>query len=114
MHVQDEVRIPFSDASEALLLFGPHDAYLKLIEEKSPAQIMTREGELVISGDKPEVDKLTELIGVLLQLIRRGIALSERDISYAMMLVGRGESGPKLSDSGTICRRSRSATSSSE
>ncbi len=72
-------------------MFGPHDAYLKLIEEKSPAQIMTREGELVISGDKPEVDKLTELIGVLLQLIRRGIALSERDISYAMMLVGRGE-----------------------
>jgi len=77
-------------------LFGPHDAYLKLIEEKSPAQIMTREGELVISGDKPEVDKLTELIGVLLQLIRRGIALSERDISYAMMLVGRGEAAQLL------------------
>lgn len=78
------------------MLFGPHDAYLKLIEEKSPARIMTREGELVISGDKPEVDKLTELIGILLQLIRRGIALSERDISYAMMLVGRGEAAQLL------------------
>lgn len=96
MHVQEEVKIPFSDASEALLLFGPHDAYLKLIEEKSNAKIMTREGELVISGDKAEVGKLEELIGILLQLIRRGIALSERDISYAMRLIGRGEGADLL------------------
>jgi phosphate starvation-inducible PhoH-like protein len=86
LHLHDEVRIPFADASEALLLFGPHDAYLTLIEENSSAKIMTREGELVISGDKSEVDKLAELVGILLQLIRRGITLSERDISYAMML----------------------------
>lgn len=96
MHVQEEVKIPFSDASEALLLFGPHDAYLQLIEAKSNAKIMTREGELVISGDKAEVDKLEELIDILLQLIRRGIALSERDISYAMMLIERGEGADLL------------------
>lgn len=96
MHLQDEVRIPFADASEALLLFGPHDAYLTLIEEKSSAKIMTREGELVISGDKPEVDKLAELVGILLQLIRRGIALSERDISYAMMLTNQGDAAQLL------------------
>lgn len=96
MHVQEEVRIPFSDASEALLLFGPHDAYLKLIEEKSAAKVMTREGELVISGEREQVEKLAELIGVLLQLIRRGITLSERDISYAMMLIERGEAAQLL------------------
>lgn len=96
MHVQEEVKIPFSDASEALLLFGPHDAYLQLIEAKSNAKIMTREGELVITGDKAEVEKLAELIDILLQLIRRGIALSERDISYAMMLIERGEGADLL------------------
>ncbi|EST56388.1 phosphate starvation protein PhoH [Brevibacillus panacihumi W25] len=96
MHVQEEVKIPFSDASEALLLFGPHDAYLQLIEAKSNAKISTREGELVISGDKAEVEKLAELIDILLQLIRRGIALSERDISYAMMLIERGEGADLL------------------
>lgn len=77
-------------------MFGPHDAYLTLIEENSSAKIMTREGELVISGDKPEVDKLAELIGILLQLIRRGIALSERDISYAMMLSREGQASQLL------------------
>jgi phosphate starvation-inducible PhoH-like protein len=91
LHVQEEVKIPFTDASEALMLFGPHDAYLKQIEEKTSAKIHTRDGELVISGDKSEVDKLSRLFDVLLQLIRRSITLSERDISYAMQLVEKGE-----------------------
>lgn len=91
MHVQDEVKIPFTDASEALMLFGPHDVYLKQIEEKTSAKIFTRDGELVISGDKSEVEKLSLLFDVLLQLIRRGITLSERDVSYAMQLVDKGE-----------------------
>ncbi|NGQ94114.1 phosphate starvation-inducible protein PhoH [Brevibacillus sp. SYP-B805] len=91
MHVQEEVKIQFADASEALLLFGPHDAYLKQIEEKTTAKIITRGGEMVISGDKEEVDKLTALFEVLLQLIRRGIDLSERDIAYAMQLADKGE-----------------------
>jgi phosphate starvation-inducible protein PhoH and related proteins len=91
LHVQEEVKIPFADASEALMLFGPHDAYLKLIEESTAAKIMTRSGELVISGEKAEVDKLSRLFAVLLQLIRRDIALSERDVSYALQLVERGE-----------------------
>ncbi len=91
MHVQEEVKIQFSDASEALLLFGPHDVYLKQIEEKTTAKIFVRNGELVISGDKSEVDKLTVLFDLLLQLIKREITLSERDITYAMQLVERGE-----------------------
>jgi phosphate starvation-inducible PhoH-like protein len=62
-----------------------------LIEETTAAKIMTRGGELVISGEKAEVDKLSRLFAVLLQLIRRDIALSERDVSYALQLVERGE-----------------------
>jgi phosphate starvation-inducible PhoH-like protein len=91
LHVQDEVKIQFTDASEALMLFGPHDSYLKQIEEKTSAKIATRSGELVISGEKAEVDKLANLIDILLQLVRRGITLSERDVSYAMQLMEKGE-----------------------
>lgn len=91
MHVQEEVKIQFTDASEALLLFGPHDSYLKQLEEKTSAKIATRSGELVISGDKAEVDLLANLVDILLQLVRRGITLSERDVSYAMQLAEKGE-----------------------
>lgn len=91
MHVQDEVTIQFADASEALLLFGPHDTYLKQIEQNTKAKISTRSGEIAISGDKEEVEKLASLLDILLQLIRRGITLSERDVSYAMQLADMGE-----------------------
>lgn len=91
MHVTDEAKIPFADASEALMLFGPHDAYLRLIEQQSSAKIVTRSGEIVITGEKEEVGKLETLFRILLQLIRQGIALSERDITYAMHLVEQGE-----------------------
>lgn len=73
------------------MLFGPHDAYLKQIEAKTTAKISTRSGELVISGAKEEVNKLADLLETLLQLVRRGITLSERDIAYAMQLVDKGE-----------------------
>ena len=96
MHVQEEVKIQFADASETLLLFGPHDAYLKQIEEKTSAKIVARNGELQISGTKEQVDKLTELFDILLQLIRRGITLSERDVSYALQLVDKGEAAQLL------------------
>jgi phosphate starvation-inducible PhoH-like protein len=91
LHVTDEAKIPFADASEALMLFGPHDAYLRLIEQQSSAKIVTRSGEIVITGEKDEVGKLETLFRILLQLIRQGIALSERDITYAMHLVEQGE-----------------------
>ncbi|ATO50724.1 MULTISPECIES: PhoH family protein [Brevibacillus] len=91
MQVQEEVVIQFADAQEALLLFGPHDSYLKKIEEKTTAQIGTRTGAFVISGEKAEVDKLATLFDTLLQLIRRGITLSERDVYYAMQLTEKGE-----------------------
>lgn len=73
------------------MLFGPHDAYLRLIEQQSSAKIVTRSGEIVITGEKEEVGKLETLFRILLQLIRQGIALSERDITYAMHLVEQGE-----------------------
>ncbi|WP_139490479.1 PhoH family protein [Brevibacillus dissolubilis] len=92
MTVREEVTvtIQFADASEALLLFGPHDTYLKQIEQKTDARIITRGGEIAISGDSEEVDRIAGLFNTLLSLIRRGITLSERDVSYAMQLSRKG------------------------
>ncbi|MBO8164103.1 MAG: PhoH family protein [Brevibacillus sp.] len=91
MQVKEEVKIPIADASEALLLFGPHDSHLKLIETGTTAQIVTRDGELRITGEAAEVEKLAGLFRILLQLIRRGITLTERDVSYAISLAESGE-----------------------
>ncbi|UFJ43150.1 PhoH family protein [Brevibacillus humidisoli] len=91
MQVKEEVKIPFTDASEALMLFGPHDTYLNQIEERTTAKIVTRNGEVMITGEPEEVERMAALFDILLQLIRRGITLSERDVSYALALAETGE-----------------------
>jgi phosphate starvation-inducible PhoH-like protein len=87
----NSVKLRLKDAEEALKLFGPHDAFLKLIESHSSAQILTRSDEVVLSGSKEELGIIGKLFNTLLTLIRRGINLSERDIIYAYRLVSRGQ-----------------------
>jgi len=91
LQVKDEVKIPFADASEALLVFGPHDSFLKQIEERTTARIVTRNGEVMITGEPREVGRMAALFAVLLQLVRQGVTLSERDVSYALSLSEAGE-----------------------
>jgi phosphate starvation-inducible PhoH-like protein len=79
-------KIPLRNASEGLALFGPQDMYLKLIEKSTQAQIFSRDVNIVIQGDEHEVQCLQQLFEVLLELIRTGHSLSERDILYALEL----------------------------
>ncbi|MFP4975610.1 PhoH family protein [Paenibacillus sp. CN-4] len=80
------IKIPLQNAAEALALFGPQDGFLKIIESEIPAHIASREAELNVRGGEREVDKLQQLFDVLLQLIRSGYILSERDVQYAVEL----------------------------
>lgn len=80
------IKIPLQNAAEALALFGPQDGFLKIIESEIPATIASREAELNVRGGERDVDKLQQLFDVLLQLIRSGYILSERDVQYAVEL----------------------------
>ncbi len=84
------VKIHLEDASEAQRLFGPHDAFLKQIEEATSARIITRSEELTISGDQQEVEMLERLFRTLLRLLREGVQLTEKDIPYALNLARQG------------------------
>ncbi|MUT66675.1 PhoH family protein [Paenibacillus sp. NEAU-GSW1] len=80
------VKIPLLNAAEGLAVFGPQDKYLKLVEQQMEASISSREAEIVITGEKQEVESLEQLFNVLLQLFRGGYNPSERDIVYALDL----------------------------
>ncbi|RAL25859.1 PhoH family protein [Thermoflavimicrobium daqui] len=84
------VKIRLRDTQEALSLFGPHDAYLKLIEAQTSAKIFTRGEELTIVGSPEECETLNNLFRVLLSLIRKGVQLTERDVIYAQRLAEQG------------------------
>lgn len=82
--------IPLRDAEEGLSLFGVQDKLLKLIQGRTKAAIHARDAEVVIRGGAEEVDMLRELFRVLLDLIRSGHALAERDVLYALELAETG------------------------
>lgn len=79
-------KIPLQSAAEGLSLFGPQDTFLKLVEEKVEVQVVSRESEITIRGERRNVDVVQQLFEVLLQLIRNGYVLTERDVLYAIDL----------------------------
>ncbi len=80
------VKIPLANAAEGLALFGPQDKFLRLIQQQTEADIMSREAEIAISGPSSEVESIEQLFTVLQQLVRAGYSPSERDIMYALEL----------------------------
>ncbi|SMO50205.1 phosphate starvation-inducible protein PhoH [Melghirimyces algeriensis] len=84
------IRIQLQDANEALSLFGPQDSFLRMIQDQTPAKIISRGGEVAISGSVDELEVLSHLFRVLLTLVRRGIQLTARDIVYAERLAREG------------------------
>ncbi|MED4957715.1 PhoH family protein [Paenibacillus macerans] len=80
------IKLPLQSAGEGLALFGPQDAFLKLIEEHLRAGIVLRESEIAIRGEQHEAEKVEQLFEVLLELIRNGYVLTERDVLYAIEL----------------------------
>ncbi|MFD2612748.1 PhoH family protein [Paenibacillus gansuensis] len=80
------IKLPLQSAAEGLSLFGPQDKFLNIIEKAVDAQIYTREADIVIQGGRKETDILEQLFSVLLQLVRNGYILTERDIVYALEL----------------------------
>jgi phosphate starvation-inducible PhoH-like protein len=57
-----------------------------MIEAQIPAQIDSREAEITIRGQDREVQMLQQLFEVMLQLVRNGYVLTERDVLYAIDL----------------------------
>jgi len=80
------IKIPLHNAGEGLALFGPQDTYLKMIERQFKARIDSREEEIAVHGPQQETDQLEHLFDVLLQLVRNGYNLTERDVQYALEL----------------------------
>ncbi len=74
---------------ERLSLYGPNDKFLNIIESQTNIQILTRNENIILTGEQEEVDKITHMLEVLIKLIKNGYLLSERDIYYALELADK-------------------------
>lgn len=86
------IPIDWDNANEALLLFGPGDTNLKIIEKTLGVSIVTRGGSMSVSTEREEdVHTVEEVLKALLRLIRRGISVTQRDTVYALKMAQAGQ-----------------------
>ena len=81
-----QVKITLQNPGEGLALFGPQDKFLNFIEKHTSAKISSREAELVLTGTTEQLAVLKQLFEVLLELVREGYLINERDVRYALDL----------------------------
>ncbi|WP_010650927.1 PhoH family protein [Oceanobacillus massiliensis] len=86
-----EIDLQLTGTNEALSLFGINDKNLKQLENQLDVSIVTR-GEVVsVSGSAEAVALVQEILLTLLNVIRKGQSISERDVVYAVDLAKNGK-----------------------
>lgn len=82
-----EFKIQLDSDAQRTELFGPADTHLKALRAAMEVRISARDGNIVITGNKPNVDRTADIIDRMQKrLIRRG-SLNESDVNELMTQV---------------------------
>lgn len=85
-------------------IFGQYDSYIRQIENDLQVMITDRNGEVRLTGKEENVHKAVKLIQELVELSRRGNAIEEQNIAYALEMTKDGEEDSLLEiDGDCIC-----------
>ncbi|MBP3951297.1 PhoH family protein [Bacillus suaedae] len=80
------IKLEVKNANETQALIGPNDRHLKRMEEHLGVSLVTRGEEVLVTGSEKQVEFVQQILNALVQLIRKGISISERDVVYAVQL----------------------------
>jgi len=73
---------------DQVCLFGRNDANLRLIREKFAIKVTARGQDVVVEGEKHAVGAASKILKDLMVSARKGIAVGEDDVRYAIGLEG--------------------------
>lgn len=96
-----ESKLILQNTAEAMNLLGLEDAHLRLLEESFGGRCIVRGGEMTLSGEPEEVEKMEKAVNELLAMVRKGHNLTPADVQYIISQVEEGQ------DSGMADRLSR-------
>lgn len=86
----EKIEIHVKDPNEAVQLHGNADKNFALIEDQFQVQLISRGDSVQVVGDAEQRDKAVAVISVLLELIRKGIQIDERDVVAAIEMAESG------------------------
>ncbi len=85
------IQLNLRDAQIAQALYGPNDLHLKRIEEELSIELVTRGEDILITGDKLQIERAAKIIETLIGVVEQYAQLSERDVFYAIQLEKEGK-----------------------
>ncbi|TLD40036.1 MAG: Phosphate starvation-inducible protein PhoH, predicted ATPase [Candidatus Jettenia ecosi] len=71
--------------TEASILYGSHDRYLRLVRDAFQVQLVARRGLLKLEGEKEQVDTSREVLNKLLEIVRSTGRLDLEDVEQAII-----------------------------
>ena len=84
------INVQLENPAEAIALFGNSDSNLKIIEEELEVSIVTRGESVSLSGDEDRTQLAGQILDKLMLVIRKGVAISQRDVLYAIQMAKKG------------------------
>ena len=85
-----EQMIQVERMEHAAELFGSFDGNIDILRDALGVNIVTRDGEIRVSGKKEDVDEAVRAIMGLLKLIEKGEQLTDQAVRYMLTLVKEG------------------------
>jgi len=86
-----EIIINIENIEQAANLFGKFDENIKLIEDGLDVNIVIRDNNIKISGEKENVESAGKLFTKLLNMIEEGEVITNQDVLYSIRLIDSGE-----------------------
>ncbi|MBT2665519.1 PhoH family protein [Bacillus sp. ISL-4] len=84
------IKLEIESPNEAIALLGNGDSNVKVLEEELGISVITRGEAVSVAGDIERVKMGEEILKALLTVVRKGIAISSRDVLYAIELARKG------------------------
>lgn len=81
----------FANNEEAVVVLGPNDALLRMLDEAYDSKVMMRGTEVSFSGTEEQVDQMYAILRAVTQLSQLGVHLSDNDYRYAVALAKADE-----------------------
>ncbi|MFF2875240.1 PhoH family protein [Gottfriedia sp. NPDC057991] len=78
------------DPNEAIALFGTNDKHLEIIENSLDVKIVSRGQSVQVSGTNEDVKTVEQIIQALLEVIRNGVSITSRDVTYSIQMAKEG------------------------
>ncbi len=85
------LNIPLEQPDKKLALFGSADRYLRLIRDTFGVQVVSRDDELRLSGERDQVAKAAAVLDRMQRKLRRQDWLSSEDVGQAIGQAGQAD-----------------------